>query len=418
VHGGVFWNGPKTCFIPEFTLGLFHHGLRGAQALASVQAARSAAPGKGATVRELLGRLSALDHNAESAVRVIAYFDALIDGHAGLDALVRGAAALAGCPAGLRDQERHLRIRIDADGHRLDVADGQPWRDWPNAALDEPGLPGQPGAAVWLERSDGEVPTDAMILERFAAGARVVLDRTRSRAVARDPALVEVLIDADADPDARARAAHRLGLATGMTARIVATMPLTGDPSPGKLPAALDRRRTALGQIDASVVPRVADWTGDPLLARRVGVGPLVAPDELPRSWEAALVALRLTADGTASSPGPRQLCYDDLGGLALVARSVSAAAAQIDDVAALELLGDHVPWALATLDAVAEHASLRRAATALHVHHSTLQERASQLERMLGYAIDTAAGHNRLYLALILRRLHLNGDLPAGPRR
>jgi sugar diacid utilization regulator len=66
-----------------------------------------------------------------------------------------------------------------------------------------------------------------------------------------------------------------------------------------------------------------------------------------------------------------------------------------------------------ATLDALAEHASLRRAAAALHVHHSTLQERAVQLEHALGYPLDTAAGHNRLYLALVLRRLHHNGDLP-----
>ena len=168
-----------------------------------------------------------------------------------------------------------------------------------------------------------------------------------------------------------------------------------------------------LGQVDISVVPHAADWTGDPDLVRRVGIGPAVAVEELPRSREGALVALRLTAGGGALDPGPRQLRHEELGGLALLAATVPAAAARIPDVVALETLGQQLPWALATLDAIAEHASLRRAAASLHVHHSTLQERVAQLARLLGYPLDTAAGHHRLHVALVLRRLHRNGDLP-----
>lgn len=355
-------------------------------------------------MRELLGRLSALDHGAESAVRVIAYFDALIDGHAGLDALVRGAAVLSGCPAGLHDAARHLAIRIDSEGHRLAASAGPARARWPVAALDEA------GALVWLERDDGPVELDAMIVERLAAGARVVLDRTRGRAATRDPALVEVLVDRHADADTRARAARRLGLAAGSSARVVATVPIGEG---GALPAVLRRRHTLLGRVDVSVVPHAADWTGDPELARRAGIGPPVPVEELPMSWEGALVALRLTADGTALDPGPRQLRHAELGGLALLATSVPTAAAQIADVAALDDLGRQLPWALATLDAIADRASLRRAAASLHVHHSTLQERVAQLARLLGWPLDTAAGHHRLYLALVLRRLHRNGELP-----
>jgi hypothetical protein len=391
-------------------------------------------------VRELLGKLSALDHSAESAVRVIAYFDALIDGHAGLDALVRGAAVLSGCPAGLHDAERHLAIRIDPDGRRLESTSGPARPEWPGAALDGA------GARVWLERDGSPLELDAMIVERLAAGVRVVLDRTRGRAASRDPALVEVLVDRHADADTRAGAARRLGLAAGSSARVVASTPIsTPDGTPGgtppgtlgsasggalggtprgtlggalagpphDLPAVLRRRHTVLGQVDLSVVPHSADWTSDPAPGRRFGIGPQTPVEELPGSWEGALVALRLTAGGTALDPGPRQLRYEELGGLALLATSVPAAAARIPDVAALEKLGGQVPWALATLDAIAEHASLRRAAASLHVHHSTLQERVAQLARVLGYPLDTAAGHNRLYLALVLRRLHRNGDLP-----
>jgi len=70
-------------------------------------------------------------------------------------------------------------------------------------------------------------------------------------------------------------------------------------------------------------------------------------------------------------------------------------------------------PWALATLDALAGNLSLRQAAAALPVHHSTLQARVGQLEAVVGFPLTSAAGRNRLYLALVLRRLHRSGNLP-----
>lgn len=71
-------------------------------------------------MKELAGRLTALDPDAGAAVRVIAYFDRLTEGRAGVEALVRGAAVLAGVPARLVDAGRGVRIRIEADGVRRD----------------------------------------------------------------------------------------------------------------------------------------------------------------------------------------------------------------------------------------------------------------------------------------------------------
>lgn len=42
-------------------------------------------------MRDLVGRLSALDPDAGAAVQVIAYFDCLVETRAGLEAIVRGA---------------------------------------------------------------------------------------------------------------------------------------------------------------------------------------------------------------------------------------------------------------------------------------------------------------------------------------
>lgn len=173
---------------------------------------------------ELLGCLSALDQSAESAVRVIAYFDALVDGHAGLDAFIRGAAVLAGCSAGLHDPGRGSRIRMDAQGRRLDFGHADPADGWPAVWMDSQ------LARVWLERDTAPAPTDSMILERLAAGSRVVLDHTRGRSPVRsaagDPALAEVLIDDEARAGVRVSAARRLGLGDATTVCAVETMPL------------------------------------------------------------------------------------------------------------------------------------------------------------------------------------------------
>jgi hypothetical protein len=123
-------------------------------------------------VRELAGRLAALDPDAGAAVRVIAYFDRLVASHAGLEAIVRGAAVLAGCPARLVEAERRVRVRVTADGRREDVAT-PPEPDWPGAPIVPDGPP-----ALWLERPGPAGPVETMVLER-AAAARDALDRTR-----------------------------------------------------------------------------------------------------------------------------------------------------------------------------------------------------------------------------------------------
>ncbi|MFG1944228.1 helix-turn-helix domain-containing protein [Nonomuraea sp. NPDC048826] len=170
-------------------------------------------------MRELVGRVSALDTEAGAAVRVIAYFDRLVQAHAGLEAIVRGAAMLAGCPVLLSDPDRRLRIRVRADGVRGD-APSAPDPGWPMH------LTGSGAAALWLERDGRPGPVDAIVLERAAAAARDVLDRTWGRGPARppreDPALIELLLDAAAPPQARLIAARRLDLAGEVRVRAVA----------------------------------------------------------------------------------------------------------------------------------------------------------------------------------------------------
>ncbi|AMW14452.1 hypothetical protein A4E84_36155 [Streptomyces qaidamensis] len=467
-------------------------------------------------MKELAGRLTALDPDAGAAVRVIAYFDRLAESRAGVEALVRGAAVLAGCPARLVDPERRVHVRVEADGARSDT-DVPPDPAWPSAALS----PGGAGV-LWLERggdgagSGGLAATgqgardgaaapvapsvvDAVILERAAGALRLVLDRTRGRAPADDPALVETLLDATAPEQARLHAARRLGLDPTAPARVLAalngrpqvipadaeTAPLagrtaaeaparphtgatnpatpprpatvhgttntdaadatdapprpdraggatpsrSGDPArsaarsapglrtgagvltpearPSAAQAAAPRPRTGPTADPASTVTGLRPAPPDPRLpAGRLGVGPAVPVLELPRSWAEARTALRFTAEGTPQDPGPQVVHADELGGIALLADVVAPGSEPPPDVRALEAAAANTPWLPATLHAVASSGSLRAAAAGINVHHSTLQDRLTHAEHLLGWPLRTPQGRLRLQLALTMRRL------------
>lgn len=344
-------------------------------------------------------------------MRAIAYFDALVSGRAGLDAFVRGAAVLAGCPAGLHDPDRHVQVRVHQDGSRLDP--GPAAARWPG--LD---LAGTAHGRVWIERAGEPTTVDGVILERFAAGVCIVLDRTRGRAPAWDPASVEVLLAADGDEATRLRAARRLTIPTDLRVRAVAALPLRHSPDrPGAAVEFADpvrsRWSTRIGRVTAAIVPAVGGAEPDPPTDYRAGIGAATSVTEVWRSWAGALAALRLTADGSGADPGPRQLRHEDLGALAVLAEHVAPADALVEDVRTLLAVEAAAAGSLATLTALVEQDSLRRAAAALHLHHSTLQARLPQLRAALGHPFDTPAGRSRLHTALLLLRIHRTGPLP-----
>ena len=333
-------------------------------------------------MQELVGRLAQLDPDAGAAVKVIAYFDRLVEGRAGLEPIVRGAAVLAGCAARLVDEDRRVQVRIDVHG-RVQHDIGLPDPAWPSAPLLPDGPP-----VLWLERSGPAGPVDAMVLERASAAARGVLERTRGRssAVLDDPASVEVLFDATVAAQTRLAVARRLGIAENEQVRAIAE---AGEP----------------GRVE-SVDGR--HWPSRKRLADpRAGVGVVGGVLELPGSWAGARTASRFTAAGDEHDPGPRVVHADQLGGLAVLADVIGPDTEPIEDVRAVERAGTDAPWALATLVAVANSPSLRTAATALLVHHSTLQERLGHVEHVLGWSIRDPQGRLRLQLAIAMWRLH-----------
>jgi PucR C-terminal helix-turn-helix domain len=362
-------------------------------------------------MRELLGRLSELDHGAESLVRVIAYFDTLVDNHVGLETIVRSAAALGGCTAGASDPDQPIFMRVDSVGKRYG----------PDVRYD-PGIrvvrQSSTGLEVWLERPDGPMPTDMMVLERFVSSAAIVIERAYGRAPGRDPGQVELLIEGRTSVEVRLRVGRRLCLPTSEPIQVVA-VPYAASRESKDAVAATEAQpdlpsqwSTQVGRLRAYVVPGCA-VAADPNLPYRAGIGPLVGLYDLHASWQGAVTALRLTAAGTDADPGPRQLHYNDLGGLAVIAESFDPRASAMHDVEELERVQQLWPWALSTLEGVASHDSLRQAANHLYLHHSTVQQRVTQLESAMDLAIGTVPGRLRLQLALALRRVRKNGPMP-----
>ena len=155
-------------------------------------------------MRSLLLRLSSLDSDAEGAVRVISFFDALLERRAAPSIVVATTARLAECPVGLDDAASGLRFRYGPDGRRLGAAPSPPH------ALVRP-LAGK--GLVWLERDEAPTPLDEMVLERLALTLALVLSDRRSTPLGLgDPALVGLVLGPDTPETDRARGLTLLGL--------------------------------------------------------------------------------------------------------------------------------------------------------------------------------------------------------------
>ncbi|SFW83670.1 helix-turn-helix domain-containing protein [Amycolatopsis australiensis] len=409
-------------------------------------------------MKGLLLRLSGLDADAENAVRVIGFFDRLITGHAGPDGLVRSTAELAGCPVGVHAPGQGLSLRAE-----------------PGEDVTTPGAP-PPGAAtrtleggiqVWVARAGAPIPLDDMLLERFAIATAILLGQGGvPRPELGDPALVELVLSADAGTAERSRALHLLGIPPTSRLRVLAGIGLEGaagrsaelggvravladgtsargwmrdggsvQPGDAVAGALADGRpagrsaqpggavahpltngrspqpdramptQLANGPAVRSPLPGSAVFGALPEGAR-VGVGPEVAAIDAARSWAGARTALRFTS---AAEP---VVFSDRLGSLAALAGKLTTADfAELADVHALDRLAaePHGADTLAALDALCATGSARKAAAVLHRHHSTMPARLARAEAVLGFEVDSPGGRFRLHLALMLRRLRDN---------
>jgi hypothetical protein len=331
-------------------------------------------------VQELVGRLTSLDPAASATLKVVGYFDALVGGQVSIEVLARSAAVLAGCAAGAAPAGASRSYRADPAGHRLPPTGPLAW---PSHEIGS-------GGAVWIERVGEAHMNDAMLLERFAIAVAITESRTRSDSGRHLAA--EVVVDGAATEADRAAAATRLRLDNHDAVRAVATT-VDAPVDPGHASAVL---ATPFGLARVVIVPADEPWTDS---GRRLGLGLPVEPRRLPESWSTALVALRLAEHASPVVDAA------DLGALLVLAEAADASAVPHPDIAALDAISVD-RHALPTLDALVADGSVRAAAIALGIHHSTLQSRLTALADRLGYDPRTPAGRTRYVLARTLHRL------------
>ncbi|GIJ56401.1 helix-turn-helix domain-containing protein [Virgisporangium aurantiacum] len=340
----------------------------------------------------LAERLSQLDSQAEGAIRVVMFYDTLMRRRVDLPALARATAGLAECVAGIRLTGTARVIRMGPDGRPApEPPDGTEPSTTAPILLDDEEI-----GTVWLERAGPPALLDEMVLDRLAIAAAAVVERYGpARATMADPALVELVISADTDEAARARAMRLLGFSADVPVRVVAvrsTVPLDrigGMVCPARLVKAAPL--ADVGVLLATTVDPARFPAG-----ARAGIGAAGGPD---RSWRDARTALRFTTDREPV------VHHDDLGALALLAQVPPETARCNTDVAAIARLAAN-PTDLSTLDAYCVTGSLRRAADALHLHHSSVARRLDQLGQALGIELTASDGLLRARLALTAWRL------------
>lgn len=330
----------------------------------------------------LAERLSQLDSHAGGAIRVVMFYDTLMRRRVDLPALARATAGLAECVAGLRLHGTGRVIRMGPDGRPAPAPSAESLTM--PVVLDEEEI-----GRVWLERAGAAASLDEMVLDRLAIAVAAVVERYGpARSTMADPALVELAISAGVDDAARARALRLLGFPADAPVRVAAVRsPLPLDRvgvlvCPGRLVKA-----APLGDVGVLLALHL-DPARFPAGAR-AGLG---AADGPAQSWRDARTALRFATDRRPV------VHHDDLGALALLADLPPETARANADVAAIGRLDADD---LATLDAYCATGSLRRAADALHLHHSSVARRLEQLGRALGIGLTEPDGLLRARLAL-----------------
>ncbi|GAA1796781.1 MULTISPECIES: hypothetical protein [Brevibacterium] len=328
-------------------------------------------------MRDLLGKLTALDPEASETLKVVGYFDALTSRGAGLGSLLRAAAALAGCPAVAEVDGRVTAY--DPSGRRLAEAADRPRG---SAVAFRSG-------AVWLVREGTPHANDAMITDRLGVAVEGL---TSQHSPTRE---IEVVVDAERAVAERRTALVRLGIDPGASVRVILS---DDDPGPrwtktAPVPTPLGVLHATLEVRPGGVAPADHAWDGH----SRVGIGTWTRADSAPDSWEAALIAHRLLGEG----PGT-VLDAVDLGSMLILARAYDPTTPH-PDVTALESL-DAVTTEI--LRELVDADSLRAAAGRLAMHHSTLQARHESITTRLGYDPRTTVGRLRYMSAEFLRRL------------
>lgn len=339
-------------------------------------------------------RLSALDPGADGVLRVVAYFDALVESGADAQKVIRAAEAVAECPV-------HLH--------------------WTSPAEPE----------VRLERPDGTGhPLDEVLLGRVRHALRMAASRQESAVRMGDPALLELVLSDNESPAERARAIRLLGLDETREVRVLAmsaespaeaadvvVRELGDQPVRSAMIGAdtallcysSEDARTLSDRLDAAIVaafppPLPAHVDRGPW----VGIGSRTTVFKASMSWQQAQRGLRFAS---STHYGRRAIAYERLSVLDLLADLPVEQVLRHRDVALINTIASTPAGAhdVDTTEAFCVLGSLRRTAAQLHLHHSTVAARIAHVESAMGWDLADPVDRFTATLVLIVRRIALS---------
>ncbi|AIY48007.1 helix-turn-helix domain-containing protein [Mycolicibacterium fortuitum] len=338
-------------------------------------------------MKEWIVKLNTIDGGAAEALRVIEHFDTLVDQRCSALAMLRAAALLADCPVGLDDPERGLRVGVDAAGRTMTELD---------AGSTSRQIERFEDITVWLDRQGPAWPLDHLVLERFARSLHAV---KKPRDTNPSVAATRIACDPDASPADRDNALRRLGL--GSTITVVASH-------------LADAQRMPRGLVfDEQQIHLFPEALTDKMIPVDLAAGiHTCAGAQVHREWQYAVTALRIAVDLTTGKP--THVRYDELGSIATIVENIDAdTAARSPDVRRVIELQSERPWVIPTLEALLGHSSIRETARLQNLHHSTMRQRISWLERQLGYPLLSSSGCARISSTLALWRITMAAQRP-----
>lgn len=326
--------------------------------------------------------------NADLVFTIVSHFDRLDAADA--DTAVRSASELAGCPVGIQ------------------------WSDG-----------GEP--QVWLEREGPAEPTDELLLHRLHhLLRRSVPVQTSATLHMDDPALIEVVLSSESIPEDRMRAVRLLGLDDARELRVLAISAPAGAGQllAKALPGQVIRSAT-IGRVGALLCQATGDTktlsdhlnaaiVGEFPAAPRsvqgpwIGIGASVAVIDAPASWGQAQRALRFAS---STGFGRRAIAYERLSLLEVLADIPPDRVREIGDVVRVNEIASTPAGAVEvdTLEALCVFGTLRRTATELHLHHSTVAARIRHIEQLMGWDLDDPMDRFLATFVLMLRRISLS---------
>jgi hypothetical protein len=363
-------------------------------------------------MRAFLLQISKSGPEAESGLKVIAYFDALVEHRATLEACVRAAAALSQCVAGLRDSTSPLYVRFNRRGM---TEDGPPAPTTTHIVR----IGEREVGEVWLERADGPSLLDELIVERMALAAGV-LWRASPRPNRSAAGLIELVVSPGTAPDDRHRALELLGFSPNEPLDFAAVASGEADHLAEGLGRLQQTIRADDGQgrravVCSALVGEVGALLGQPGLGCSENGAVLDAgfvagtargrpADHAADAWQKAQTAMQF-----CGLMGLGNLVdFDDLGSLATLATLPQSTISADRDVRAIAELAATTRGqaVLQTLEQWFASGSIREAAARLYLHHSSVRYRLRQAEKSLGLDLEDPRCRLRLELALILWRL------------